>query len=341
MSNSHWRLIIALLLLATLAAALPADSSGSDISYDEEDILEDIRLLMPELWRYGFPNLEPILHALSAQIYSSRTVSAQNSDDNIQRQNAPAEAQFNTPTSSVIAYGGSQSDTLGRPPSQTISTASSSTLATTATFQTPNNAQSNIETRLETAYTITNPNQISPPQRASSPPRSFHTADFIMDDWLNNTYTTGERVQPSSLPPNALGWHQRYPQNQLIHIEPASTLNAQRPSTPLTPPTSPDRISDSSSFPCNHTGCDHIALTRSNLAHHQRYHIPMELRPYPCGYMSCHYRFLTPREQTRHRATHGLGTRRHYCPRLGCEYATRGFNRNDNLLRHLRSRHRA
>jgi hypothetical protein len=330
-----------LLLLATLAAALPADSSGSDISYDEEDILEDIRLLMPEIWRYVSPDLEQFLDALTAQISGSRIISAQNNDDNIHTHNPAAEARSNTPTSSVIAYGGSQLDTLGLPPSQTISTASSSTLATTATFQIPNNAHDNIETRLETAYTITNPNQISPPQRASSPPRSFHTADFIMDDWLTNTYTTGERVQPSSLPPNALGWHQHDPQNQLIHIEPASSPDAQHQPTPLTPPTSPDSISGSSTFPCNHTGCDHIALTRSNLAHHQRYHTPMELRPYPCDYMSCHYRFLTPRERNRHRATHGLGTRRHYCHHLGCEYATRGFNRNDHLLRHVRSRHRA
>ncbi|KAF2864504.1 hypothetical protein K470DRAFT_254142 [Piedraia hortae CBS 480.64] len=53
-----------------------------------------------------------------------------------------------------------------------------------------------------------------------------------------------------------------------------------------------------------------------------------------------HKAFTHPKDLRRHMRTHNTDpAKRFYCPVKGCKFATRGFNRNDHLVRHLERLH--
>lgn len=165
-------------------------------------------------------------------------------------------------------------------------------------------------------------------------PQNFRLPDTPVERWVAETYTTGQRAYPGTLPPppssylSSPSW-----QHQNHRIPNPGQIQAQ---STRTRSNSNQSSSSRRSYRCRHPGCRYSSSSSNDLRHHRRYHTPMEERPHPCP--NCTRRFTTPREVERHQSTHGLGAR-YYCPYAGCRYSVRGFGRQDNLDRHLRQVH--
>lgn len=159
-------------------------------------------------------------------------------------------------------------------------------------------------------------------------------SDAQLRDYMAGSYTT----ELSGLF-NANEQHQH---QWWMHVDNGSPNSHSSPTPSGSPtPSWNGEVEDCSRSPlgsirCNYTGCTFRRGRREALRHHQRSHIPMAERPYPCP--NCPMRFLYPREVGRHLTTHGIGAR-HYCPHDRCRYATEGFGRRDHLVRHVRAKH--
>lgn len=89
-------------------------------------------------------------------------------------------------------------------------------------------------------------------------------------------------------------------------------------------------------FPCQ--DCPKNFSSRGALNQHRRCHIPMESRPYKCD--QCDQRYQYPKDVRRHATTHGTDHEDlFFCTIPDCRHASKGFNRWDNYLRHLRNQH--
>ncbi|OCK73596.1 hypothetical protein K432DRAFT_430505 [Lepidopterella palustris CBS 459.81] len=101
---------------------------------------------------------------------------------------------------------------------------------------------------------------------------------------------------------------------------------------------SPDR------FQC--VKCTATFPDQASCNHHAKIHD----KPYQCDHLLCDWSFRAKKDLRRHKQTHaaissvpGLQFREgifHYCHHQSCPYAAKGFPRRDNLLRHIRNKHK-
>ncbi|KXH43631.1 hypothetical protein CSAL01_07928 [Colletotrichum salicis] len=95
-------------------------------------------------------------------------------------------------------------------------------------------------------------------------------------------------------------------------------------------------------FECRWQNCGKVFRRPSDLTKHERYHI----KEYLCDEASCDKAFATMKDLKRHKKTHetldGDGAGGGYrCRVPGCRKAKTGhvYNRRDNFVRHLRTKH--
>lgn len=75
----------------------------------------------------------------------------------------------------------------------------------------------------------------------------------------------------------------------------------------------------------------HARLTQTSPVH-------IRARSYICAHSSCTRSFRWPKDLRRHEKVHSPA-RALYCPYVACDWAIRGFKRQDNLARHLKRKH--
>ncbi|KAA6406740.1 MAG: hypothetical protein FRX48_09463 [Lasallia pustulata] len=86
------------------------------------------------------------------------------------------------------------------------------------------------------------------------------------------------------------------------------------------------------------SSCPKVFRHRHELNRHRKLHD----RPYRCLHVGCDSRgFSSRKDLGRHEASRHQGTEatKFYCPRMECEYSTKGFPRTDNCRRHVRKQH--
>ena len=72
-------------------------------------------------------------------------------------------------------------------------------------------------------------------------------------------------------------------------------------------------------------------------------HVKTHSRDFPCPISTCNRSFYRARDVERHVSTrHSTKEEKnnYFCKFRHCEYASKGFSRNDNLMRHVRLQHR-
>lgn len=76
-------------------------------------------------------------------------------------------------------------------------------------------------------------------------------------------------------------------------------------------------------------------------------HTKTHQKPYKCN--QCHWAFKLKKDLRRHKQTHNVFCttemqiregKFYFCEHQTCQYAVKGFQRRDNLLRHIRNVHR-
>lgn len=310
MDSRRITLVLCFLMFASMATAMPAE--GANDAYNDSEFFEDLSGMVTDAWDY----IEPPLEAVSELLYA-RAVSPIGS--------GTAGWQLGLAPSATAPLPSVYPDTaLGDPHLQI------QLQTPQLQYPSPSVAQRQLPAYPDYVAIAPMPSVARPPlQYDNIPPLAEQTQDhpgavlelstqavdildtqpsphqaFATADWLDNTYTTGDRVQPSR-----------------------SGRARQR----RQPRTTPGLIR------CNRAGCAHTCDTMADLRHHQRYHAPNGQRRHPCP--QCYRRFVSPREVTRHLVSHGVGPR-HLCPHEGCPFATQGFGRRDHMLRHISSRHR-
>ncbi|XTI91544.1 hypothetical protein V2W45_1495348 [Cenococcum geophilum] len=91
--------------------------------------------------------------------------------------------------------------------------------------------------------------------------------------------------------------------------------------------------------------CEHCYSTFSDTTAFNR-HTKTHQKPYKCN--QCHWAFKLKKDLRRHKQTHNVfcttemqirGGRFYFCKHQTCQYAVKGFQRRDNLLRHIRNVH--
>ncbi|KAI8222008.1 hypothetical protein K4K57_010924 [Colletotrichum sp. SAR 10_99] len=93
-------------------------------------------------------------------------------------------------------------------------------------------------------------------------------------------------------------------------------------------------------FECRWNSCGKVFRRPSDLTKHERYHI----KEYRCDETACDKAFATQKDLKRHKKTHETldGDSAGYrCRVPGCRKAKTGhvYNRRDNFVRHLRTKH--
>lgn len=71
-------------------------------------------------------------------------------------------------------------------------------------------------------------------------------------------------------------------------------------------------------------------------------HVKTHSRDFSCRDPTCNQRFYRARDLGRHVSTRHRTKEeknKYFCEFRDCKYATKGFSRNDNLLRHVRQKH--
>lgn len=319
-------LVIFLLVFASATSAMPTE--GTD--YQDSEFFDELSAYATAAWNYVAPSLEPLADLLYKRAVSNHTsfdqidgVPSTTTTVSVEAHRDISQAgqdclfQLQAISQSSLGYpppDGIHQEPYIYPQTSEIPSEDTSLQGLTAGIMAPLDAQ------------------------------SMAFSDVAMQNWIDSSYTPGQRVQP--IPTFVASWPEMrlYPQFQLLRttqpgptqvvrpqsLEPVAGRQTMRPQN--------DSQSGHGRLICGHDGCSHTSLTNEGLRHHRRYHMPMELRPHPCPY--CHQRFLCPREVERHLPTHGLG-RHFYCNVSSCLYATKGFGRRDHLTRHVRSKHAA
>ncbi|KAK2770723.1 zinc finger protein [Colletotrichum kahawae] len=93
-------------------------------------------------------------------------------------------------------------------------------------------------------------------------------------------------------------------------------------------------------FECRWNSCGKVFRRPSDLTKHERYHI----KEYRCDETGCDKAFATQKDLKRHKKTHETldgDTAGYRCRVPGCRKAKTGhvYNRRDNFVRHLRTKH--
>ncbi|KAF6828897.1 hypothetical protein CPLU01_08223 [Colletotrichum plurivorum] len=94
-------------------------------------------------------------------------------------------------------------------------------------------------------------------------------------------------------------------------------------------------------FECRWQNCGKVFRRPSDLTKHERYHV----KEYLCDQPGCEKAFATQKDLRRHQRTHGtpdgVAAAGYRCRVPGCRKARTGhvYNRRDNFVRHLRTKH--
>ena len=159
--------------------------------------------------------------------------------------------------------------------------------------------------------------------------------DVSVQDWVDNAYATGFYLRDHDLRSHPVNGHSIQQDwqhvTQPLHV-PGGTMVAQALHTPDN--LRLGSIRSHGQYSCDYPNCTHTDPRLSDLRRHMRYHTPMWRRPHRC--VQCIQRFHFPHELRRHMTSHS-GDRIYQCTSSHCAIR---FTRHDNLLRHLRVRHR-
>lgn len=315
-------LVVFLLVFASATSAMPTEGA----EYHDSEFLDELSGYATEGWTYVSPPLETFAELLYAQATSNNTSFCSGSSTQLA---APAQS----PSTDHDAF--QESHEHGHLPQVSI--------PAEAEYPSPGVAHlpphlypesSAIPHAINAIQSDHSWSQIQAPQAGY--------AHANTQNWLENAYLPGLRVQPASELPVNWPPPMQYSPNQTVP-ELLPPLTPVTSSTPFTSISGEPSILQPPAFPttpavftCSHPGCNFTSPTAQSLRHHQRYHLPESLRPHGCN--QCDRRFHCPREVERHMITH-TSERRYFCEVPSCLYATKGFGRKDHLTRHTRAKH--